>query len=225
MNYHIDTGLIWETFKNSTECPLCEIKKIVEEQFLTEFLNDAVMEDNTRIRVGMVGFCAKHFDMLFSRQNKLSLALQVGTRLEKTQNLTKTITKKGQAKKLAKDILKGTCTCAVCELVEKSMNKYYKTVAQMFIREKEFYKTLIGTKGFCLEHYAKLLENCGCAGFGANSYVEVLSGVEQRNFERIRTELKEFCDMHDYRNAYKPMGNLETALPRTRTKIYGMKID
>ena len=225
MSYHIDTGLIWEKFTNSTECPLCEIRKIVEEQFLTEFLNDAVMEDNTRIRVGKVGFCAKHFDMLFSRQNKLSLALQVGTRLEKTENLTKKITKKGQAKKLAKDILKSTCTCAICELVEKSMNKYFKTVAQMFIREKEFYKTLIATKGFCLEHYAKLLENCGCAGAGANSYVEVLSGVEERHFKRIQTELKEFCDMHDYRNAYKPMGNLETALPRTRTKIFGMKID
>ncbi len=225
MSYHIDTGLIWDTFKNSTECPLCEIKKIVEEQFLTEFLNDAVMEDNTRIRVGKVGFCAKHFDMLFARQNKLSLALQVGTRLEKTEHLTKKITKKGQAKKLAKEIINSTCTCAICELVEKSMNKYYKTVAQMFIREKQFYKTLIATKGFCLEHYAELLKNCGWAGAGANSYVEVLSGVEERNFKRIQTELKEFCDMHDYRNAYKPMGNLETALPRTRTKIYGMKTE
>ena len=223
MTYHIDTGLIWDEFKKDSECPLCEIKKIVEEQFLTEFLNDAVMEDNTRIRVGKVGFCAKHFDMLFARQNKLSLALQVGTRLEKTEHLTKTITKKGQAKKLAKDILNSTCTCAICELVEKSMDKYYKTIAQMFVNEKDFYKALISTKGFCLEHYAKLLKHSDCAGVGANGYVEVLSGVEHRNFERIRGELKEFCDMHDYRNAYKPMGYLESALPRTRTKIYGKR--
>lgn len=225
MNYHIDTGLIWEVFKNNSECPLCEIKKKVEEQFLTEFLNDAVMEDNTRIRVGKVGFCAKHFDMLFSRQNKLSLALQVGTRLEKTERLTACIKTKRNAKKLAEEIKASTCTCAVCELVNESMTKYYKTVAQMFVKEKEFYKTLISCNGFCLEHYAELLRYCDSAGLGANSYVQILSGVQERNFKRIQTELKEFCDMHDYRNAYKPMGNLETALPRTRTKLYGKKID
>ena len=80
MNYHIDTGLIIEKFNVDCECPLCEIKKVVEEQFLHEFLNDAVMEDNTRIKVGKFGFCDKHFDMLFSRQNKLSVALQIRTR-------------------------------------------------------------------------------------------------------------------------------------------------
>jgi hypothetical protein len=80
MKYHIDTGLIVDKFQTDCECPLCEIQKIVEEQFLFEFLNDAVMEENTRIKVGQKGFCAKHFDMLFSRQNKLSVALQIETR-------------------------------------------------------------------------------------------------------------------------------------------------
>ena len=56
MAYHIDTGLIKEKLKVDCECPLCEIKKVVEEQFLYEFLNDAVMEDNTRIKVGEEGF-------------------------------------------------------------------------------------------------------------------------------------------------------------------------
>ena len=32
MAYHIDTGLIKEKFKVDCECPLCEIKKIVEEK-------------------------------------------------------------------------------------------------------------------------------------------------------------------------------------------------
>ena len=82
MNYHIDTGLIIEKFKVDCECPLCEIKKVVEEQFLHEFLNDAVMEDNTRIKVGKFGFCDRHFDMLFARQNKLSVALQIRTRTQ-----------------------------------------------------------------------------------------------------------------------------------------------
>ena len=74
MGYHIDTGLIKDKFKVDCECPLCEIKSVVEEQLLHEFLNDAVMEEKIRLQVGKLGFCEKHFDMLFSRPNKLSVA-------------------------------------------------------------------------------------------------------------------------------------------------------
>lgn len=225
MGYHIDTGLIKEKFKVDCECPLCEIQKVVEEQFLHEFLNDAVMEDNTRIKVGKLGFCARHFDMLFSRQNKLSVALQIGTRADKISNILTPVKNVKSAIKQAQALDKSGESCAICEYANESMVKYYKTIAQMFERERDFYKTLIGSKGFCLKHYAELLRYSKSAGFASKSYVDVLSGVQVRNFERIKSELKEFCDKHDYRNALKPLGNAETALPRTREKFYGKKID
>ena len=223
MNYHIDTGIIYEKFSEDCECPLCEIEKKVQEQFLHEFLNDAVMEDDTRIKVGKLGFCDKHFDMLFNRRNKLSVALQVGTRAEKLQPLFSEIKSAGAAKKRAKEILNATSACIICDLTEESMTKYYKTVAQMFVREKDFYKILFASKGFCVRHYAKLLECSSSAGFAAKEYLSLLSRVQAKNFERIRAELKDFCDSHDYRNAYKPLGNAETALPRMRVKLYGKK--
>ena len=74
MGYHIGTALILQEFKDGCECPLCKIEKIVNENILFQFLNDAVMEDDTRARVNKLGFCAEHFDMLFARQNKLSVA-------------------------------------------------------------------------------------------------------------------------------------------------------
>ena len=80
MNYHINTGLIHEKFVEDCECPLCQIKKAVEEQFLTEYLNDAVTDDDTRMEVNAEGFCFDHYKKLFARPNKLSLALQVSTR-------------------------------------------------------------------------------------------------------------------------------------------------
>lgn len=225
MGYHIDTGLIKEKFKVDCECPLCEIQKVVEEQFLHEFLNDAVMEDNTRIKVGKLGFCSRHFDMLFSRQNKLSVALQIGTRADKISNILTPVKNVKSAIKQAQALDKSGESCAICEYANESMIKYYKTIAQMFERERNFYKTLISSKGFCLKHYAELLRYSKSAGFASKSYVDVLSGVQIRNFERIKGELKEFCDKHDYRNALKPLGNAESALPRTREKFYGKKID
>ncbi len=225
MAYHIDTGLIHEKFKVDCECPLCEIQKVVEEQFLYEFLNDAVMEDNTRIKVGKKGFCARHFDMLFARQNKLSVALQIGTRVDNVKNLINDKKSVGSAIKQADAILNAQKTCVICDLVEESMTKYYKTIAQMFERERDFFKTLIKSKGFCLNHYAQLLKYSRSAGFIAKEYVSILGGVQSRNMERLQQDLKKFCDKHDYRNALEPLGNAETALPRMREKLYGKKID
>ena len=222
MGYHIDTGLILEKFQEDCECPLCEIQKIVEEQFLHEFLNDAVMEDNTRIAVGKLGFCQKHFDMLLERPNKLSVALQIDTWLEVNQGLYSNVTCNGaKAKKLADTLDKSLNTCAICNFLEDSMRKYYKTIAQMFVREDDFYKKLISCKGFCMHHYAELLRYSSSAGMGAKQYVSLISDTQARNLKRIRNELKEFCDKHDYRNALKPLGNAEHALPKVRNKIYG----
>ncbi len=223
MQYHIDTGLIYEKFKEGCECPLCAIEKIVQEQFLHEFLNDAVMEDNTRIKVGKKGFCDKHFDMLFSRQNKLSVALQIGTRAEKVAPLLGKVKSAGAAKKRAKEIQAALPNCVICDFIEESMTKYYKTVAQMFAHEKDFYKILLSSKGFCLNHYAKLLEYSSFAGFMTKDYLSVLSFVQEKNFTRVQTEIKNFCDSHDYRNARKPLGEAENALPHARIKFYGEK--
>ena len=225
MNYHIDTGLIIEKFNVDSECPLCEIKKIVEEQFLHEFLNDAVMEDNTRIKVGKLGFCSRHFDMLLSRQNKLSVALQTRTRVGVLQNQFGEIKSVKQALKTAEQLEKASSTCVICDLTDESMVKYYKTIAQMFVKEKEFFKTILSSKGFCTHHYAMLLKYSKSASFFAKDYVNLLSIVYNRGIERVDADLKKFCDKHDYRNANEPMGNAETALPRIRTKLYGKKYD
>ena len=225
MGYHIDTGLIKEKFNTDCECPLCEIKKIVEEQFLHEFLNDAVMEENTRIEVARNGFCAHHFDMLLARQNKLSVALQIDTRADILSNYTRKITTAKEGKKIAEQIARTQTTCVICSLTEKSMVKYYKTVAQLFNKEKDFIKTLISCKGFCLNHYAELLSYASYAGFMKNEYVSVLSSAQNRNFDRLRGDLKAFCDKHDYRRANEPLGSAETALPRMRIKLYGDKTE
>lgn len=223
MNYHIDTGIIYEKFAENCECPLCQIQKLVTEQFLHEFLNDAVMEDNSRIAVAEKGFCSEHFDMLFSRQNKLSVALQIRTRAEKLSPLLSDLGSFGAAKKRAEQIEKASRSCVICDLVEKSMKKYYITIAQMFTREKDFFKTLMKTKGFCLTHYAELLKYSSHAGFAKKEYLALLTKIERENFMRVDAELKAFCDSHDYRNAYKPLGNAEDSLPRMRVKIYGEK--
>ena len=222
MVYHIDTGLIYDKFQEDTECPLCAIESVAEEQFLYEFLNDAVMEDSTRKRVNENGFCKHHFNMLFSRQNKLSLALQVNTRLKKfiLDGVYQTKSPK-DAKKQVEFLEKANSTCIICDLLSESMEKYYKAIAQMYAHEKEFPSVLKNSKGFCLHHYKELLKFSGKAGLKQKEYLSVLTEVETTNLERLNKELNVFCNSHDYRNAYKPLGSAASALPRAGEKYYG----
>ena len=45
MNYHINTGLIHEKFVEDCECPLCQIKKIVEELLQKNHLNSVEIDE------------------------------------------------------------------------------------------------------------------------------------------------------------------------------------
>lgn len=224
MNYHIDTGLIKEKFQTECDCPLCEIESVVTEQFLHEFLNDAVMEDDTRLKVNKSGFCDKHFDMLITRQNKLSVALQISTRVDRLKKNMTPPKNYGEAKKQAEELLKSQSTCVICDLVDESMEKYYKTVAQMYYKENDFYKILLKTKGFCLKHYALLLKYGNYAYGDKNDYVSLLSKIQTAHVNSLSDDLNGFCLKHDYRNALKPLGSAETALPKMRNFLYGKKL-
>ena len=223
MKYHINTGLIVEKFNENHICPLCEIKKIVENGLVYEFLNDAVMEDNTRIMVNNTGFCAHHFDLLFTGKNKLSLALQVSTRTDKMLNLLNASI--GSISKKADQLDASVKSCVICNLVEESMVKYYKTVAQMYYNEPDFYKTLIKTKGFCVHHFAELIRYSSFAKKFKKEYVNTLFNIQKRSFEGLKNDLNAFCYSHDYRQTKLPANVAEEALKNIRIKLYGEKSD
>ena len=219
MVYHIYTGLIIDKVNENTDCPLCAIKKVVEEEFLYEFLNDAVMDDDVRTKVNKLGFCSEHFDKLLDRKNKLSVALQISTRLNTIINDIKSPNFKHQTKKLEE----AESTCVICDLVKESMEKYYKTFAYMFLTDKNFAKSISKSKGFCLEHYKELLKYSSHAGAMKKEYLKVLQEIELNNLYALQSDLKTFCDKHDYRNRNMPLGSAEKALPKARTKLYGEK--
>jgi hypothetical protein len=105
------------------------------------------------------------------------------------------------------------------------MVKYYKTIAQLFLGEKEFRGVLMRGSGFCFEHYSMLLKHSNNAGFLTKEYLDAISSVENKVIERLQENLKTFCDKHDYRNANKPLGSAEKALTDTRETFYGKKND
>ena len=70
-----------EAYETDCECPLCLLEKKIESEAVEYTLGAAMMEPDFRIESNEKGFCNKHYSMLFSKPNKLSLALVLETHL------------------------------------------------------------------------------------------------------------------------------------------------
>lgn len=224
MNYHIGTMLIDENFvADEYGCPVCRIKKAVDSRLTEQYLGEGVMEDHTRTEVNALGFCAHHYEYLYSMRSKLGLALQASTRLKTVMKDISPVKNVKQAKKQAEKILGKQTTCVICKYLNEHMIRYYKTIAEVYATRTEFQTRLKASKGFCLEHYAELLNYSSCAGAEKENYLNDLYSAEKSRLDTLEENLLKFCDRHDYRNADKPLGEEKYALKDCEEAFYGTK--
>lgn len=219
MNYHIDNVLILDNFQKDCECPMCEIEKELDILATDSFLNEAVMIDEYRDLVNKFGFCDKHFSKLFKGTNKLGTALQSSTRLKFVRSNLKVIKNSKQAKILAQSLHFINNSCAICDIIENTMNRYAETIASLYHKDESFKKHFLNGKGFCMKHYEMLLKNSGKAKSSEKEYLTSLSTLQMEQLERLQKELDWFCDKFDYRNKDKPFGTSSDALKRTILKL------
>ena len=225
MNYHINTILIWDYFKEGSECPLCAIRSHIEKQFISSYLNEAVMEDACREEVNKYGFCKRHFVRLYEGDNKLGLALQTHTRMKHLLKRIDAIDNPKAAAKMADKLLGELESCAICRLMDANMERYVATVPKMYGKEGEFRKLFNGGKGFCLEHFSMLIKASRNAGGFEKEFLQILTKMQAENFERVYNDLGTFTDMFDYKNGGKPWGTAKGALERSINKVCGKIIE
>jgi hypothetical protein len=95
------------------------------------------------------------------------------------------------------------------------------TVLYMYKHEAEFPALLAKSKGMCLEHYAQALEMAPkhLSGDSLRQFVDTLTDIEQKSFQRLEEELAWFTAKFDYRNQDKPWGNSRDAVKRSVNKL------
>ncbi len=221
MKYSVSNVEIYARFKGESYCALCDVKQSVNKGLIQSYLNEAVMEDHVRAKVNKLGFCKYHFDKLYEGESKLSLALQIHTRLNTLIKTMGEIDNVKQAKKQIEEIEKATCSCIICETVDSQMVRYEETIACMFSQEEEFRTILENEKSICIPHYVNLLKQCSKAGKYADAYVKALNNLQRKSSNLLSCDLSKFCSMFDYRNKGKQMGEEKLCLPKSRIKLYG----
>lgn len=242
MKETIYTIPINEAYEADCECPLCVLEKKIEDEATDYALGAAMMEPDYRIESNEKGYCRRHFEELFKKPNKLSLALVMDTYTEETRkklgSLEKKIsalseTKSGLFKKntalaeTADELLKLLDTrensCIVCDKINYTMDRYYDVLLDMWVQDEAFRKKFEASKGVCLHHMKKLIERAvkKLSENKAKEFILLLYKKEQAELSRIQEDIHRFTLKFDYRNKDMPWNGAEDAPIRTIEKSAG----
>ncbi len=114
-------------------------------------------------------------------------------------------------------------TCYVCRKFEDTYGRIIKTFLHLIRTEPEFLNQLKASKGFCIPHFADLIQACE-ENFTAQEAERVIPALYElmgANLDRIQEDIDWFIDKFDYRNQDADWKNSKDAIPRTMQKLVG----
>lgn len=237
MKYTLDTLPVLDAYKADCECPLCRLHTLCEDQYVDSMLNSAYMEPDWRVRTNQTGFCTRHFQQMYSRRNRLGLALMTHTHMHEVIASMRQILEEDASRCGALAFLSGRKKedgkpekihkrmdgCVLCEQIDDSLARYAYTIAHLYTTNGDFKTQFEQSKGFCLPHLALVMQTAEKT-LSSSDYArfeKALTALELYNLDRIEQELERFTLMFDYRNVGKPFGSSYDAVERSINKLMG----
>ena len=243
MKEQLYTIPLMDAYRADEECPFCFIERNLEQHAIDFTLGSqaSYMEDDIRAQTDEAGICQEHYRQMFVYGNKLGSALILETHLKKLSGLLKKEMKsfsgegrRGMFAKLRKASEPGsgdnvsalirskTGTCYICEQMKNNYDRYIATFFELFKRnDPEFGKLLTDAKGYCLPHFADVLE-------AAPNYLndkefaalrEILFPQMEKSLDRISEDVDWFQKKFDYRFQNEDWKNSRDAVQRAMQKV------
>lgn len=198
-------------------CPVCALFNMLEENELDLILGASMMEPDVRIKTNREGFCRSHYDMMFTRKNRLGMALTLQSHLNELREETKTGSLFGDiGAKAARRINDLEKTCYVCRRIDFNFSHMLETIILLFDSDENFPCKFSAQPYFCLPHYRMLLEN-GKSRLSKKKYpdfVKAASLVVEPYFDKLRGDIDWFCKKFDYRFNDEPWLDSKDAVER-----------
>lgn len=212
------------------ECPFCLLEEKLEREAVEYSLGASMMEPDSRIVSNEKGYCRRHFKMMESEQQALSLALVLDTHLNEVikkirdasaEAPAKKLFSKGGGDKLLSVAEKNNSSCVICEKIEGTMEKFAEVFWYLYKTEAEFKNRVLASKGFCLPHFYLVLSKLesSLSGKATEAARNEICELEIRNLERINEEVNWFTKKFDYRFTNEPWKNSKDAPKRAILKL------
>ena len=210
-------------------CPICALYRKLEEDELDLILGGSMMEPDVRIRTNALGFCGTHFDRLFTRKNRLGLALILESHLTELRErmsgkgLASLVRGRGTAAREA--AAEVSASCYICERSERNLTGMINTVTVLYEEDDAFRKKLAGQPYFCLPHTARLLE-AGRAELTKRRFADfsaAVTAIVDGYLETLTGDVSWFCKKFDYRYGDEPWYNAKDSVERAIAFLSGAK--
>lgn len=223
-------------FNSDCECPVCFLRRTLEINAVDYTMGPSYMEDDTRAMTDELGFCEKHMQAVYAKENRLGMALVLKTHFDKVISDIKKMEKEPvKAKGLFKKEIKVSnpvndyidklhSTCFVCQRIDNVFDRYVDTIFYLWKDDKGFREKFAGSRGFCTDHfgllYAKATEKL--SKNDADDFIQVLTRLYIENMERVRDDLEWFINKFDYKYKDEPWKNSRDSIQRAMVKTNGI---
>lgn len=228
-----------DALKSGDECPFCYLERNLEQSAIEFVLGSSYMESDIRDQTDQQGFCRNHTKMMFDYGNTLGNAWILKTRMkylraglkkemdsftpEQSSFFGKWKKKEDTGTSVGNWIRKEECHCYVCSRVENTYRRVLDTFVHQVKHEKEFLDLVKASRGFCIHHFADLVDVCQ-NGLGKKEQDEVfpvLFEQMEKELNRIQEDIDWLIEKYDYVNKDKDWKNSKDAVQRTMQKIVG----
>ena len=243
MKENISTIPLMDAFHADDECPFCYLEREAEQHAVSFILGSAYMEDDIRAKTDATGFCRHHYKMMYDYGNRLGSGLILSTHLKKLnqelaaqmdlfapgkssvfKRMQKTsLDKQGRETAIGQWIDEKTHSCYVCDHFKANYNRYLDTFFDLYKKDEEFARLFREGKGFCLPHFADLVETAEkkLNDKQKAEFYPTLFKIMKENYQRLQKEVTWFTDKFDYRNKDKDWGNSKDSIQRCMQKLGG----
>ncbi len=202
MRDDICTIPVSEVFEVNDGCPICRMKKTVEDHIIDYIMGAAMMEPDVRIETNKKGFCLEHYEKMLSHKGRLQLALILETHID---FLNDNVLKNNiliSNKKTVKKSDQITNECFVCNKINWGMERMINTIYRCYETERDFRDLFSKQTNFCLTHYNLLVEGAGKNNMPKyhREFVNEITKIVKNYSKNLSADLKNYCKVYSYNN-------------------------
>ena len=224
------------------ECPFCYIEREIEQDLMDFVLGSgsSYMESDVREKTDKAGFCRAHFKKMFDYGNTLGNAWIMKTHMKYTldqadkafdkyrpsANGLGSILKKNDAKaanSFTEWVRGQEKSCFICAGFTDHYDRYMKTFFEMYEKDSEFSEKLKNSKGFCMPHFADILDYAGghLPEKKQQEFADTFIPLMRARLEELYGDVSWLIEKFDYRNKDADWKNSKDALQNCMQKLKG----